>query len=208
MRYTSIILFCIFLLANVTSTFAQNPIPAFPEIQTVSNILSSNSAQHYLKLVDKENPLLKNKTKKVKQWMVNLKDEGQNAMSFVIRTHKLKPLYQGRIELTASGSWEVKISEAMPGQAVMLLFVADHLDVNRGRMAILPEAPRMVENKRKEAGEKLVEEMHAGEKSLDFERWKLGQLRKYGDEATELPALRTLAEQQLKNYLDQIFPGS
>lgn len=195
------ILLILVLWANVINASAQSPVPAFPEIQTVEQILSSTSAQHYLKLTQKGNPLLDKRTKKVKQWMVNLKEEEGQSISFRIRNHKTKSLYQGNISLNEAGKWQVNIQEALPGQAVMLLFVADHIDVNKGRIAILPQTRLPFSPSRIEAGKVLVEKMHEAEGSLDFDRWKLGQLRKYGDTGTSLPELRAEAAEQLRKYL-------
>lgn len=198
-RYTFLLLFW----ANMSYVFAQNPIPAFPEIQRVDAILSSSSSQHYLILAEKGNPLLDKRTKKVKQWMVNLKEEERNTISFIIRTHKAKSLCKGTVRLSENKEWEVQIDEVMPGQAVMLLFVADHIDVNKGRLALLPQARAPFAPNRISAGKKLVESFYEKETELDFERWKLGQLRKYQDTGTQLPALREQAEILMKQYLQE-----
>lgn len=192
--------------ANAIFAFAQNPIPAFPEIQTVDVLLSSTSAQHYLKLRDKGNPLLDKRTQKVKQWIVNLKKQSDNSIEFRIRTHKLKSLYQGTIHLSQEGKWEAQMQEALPGQAVMLLFVADHIEVHKGRLAILSSIVSPFSPERIEAGKQLVESLHSTETELDFQRWKLGQLREFGDTGTSLPALRLQANLLLQQYLAVALP--
>ncbi len=190
------------LWAHVNSTSAQGtPIPAFPEIIQESEILSSSSSQFYLKMTSGGDELLKKKTKKVKGWMVNLKEEDSQNIHFLIRTAKLKPLYEGKIHLHENGGWEVTFSEAMPGQSVMLLFVADHLVVNKGRIAIRPQTQLSFPQKRLEAGKNMVKAMNEIEQELDFERWGLRQLRKFGDKGTNLSKLREQAAEQLREYL-------
>ena len=202
--------YCIYILllcfgANVFPAFAQTPVPAFPDIEKVEELLSSESAQFYLKLSPGTTSILKKNTKRVKQWMVNLKEIDDQHIHFLIRTHKLKPLYEGEIRLR-QGKWEVDIQTAMPGQFVMLLFVADHLTVNKGRLAILPVA-KVQQADRILLGNHLVSEMNAQEEKLDFDRWRLRQLRKYGDIGTHLPALREASQKELTKYLSAVLPA-
>jgi len=113
-------------------------------------------------------------------------------------------LDEGKIKDRGKGKWQVQRGHAMPGQSVALLFIADHLQINQGRLIVAVEHPLGFSAERIALGNHWVGEMKSKEFELGFERWRLGQLRKFGDQGTALPNLREEAKRQLTTYLEAV----
>jgi hypothetical protein len=192
MKYLCLALLC-FQMA-----YAQMAIPAFPGIELVDYLESSQTRQYHLR---KGANAQVGKTKNVSRWMVNLEQVNARQIDFVVRDQRRRIVYQGAVMLGEKGGLKSEISYALPGQSVMLLFVADRIRLESGHLEILPMRNAGKALVRQEEARDLVTQLRKAEFELDFERWRLRQLRKFGDNNTNLPQLREEANRQLQKYL-------